>query len=210
MAFLSQLIQYARACSSYECFILRSTRLSSRLLGQGYVRKRLKSTQGSFAVVMGYHQTLWSLPLPNITWHSGHDHIQWHPQLIRHYTNLWIYYRTGPYYRFWPYHQISGGFHRTLQRVRLANKGRLLLRTPCPVLFETCICFNVDTFFPELVMSTDLLSFEHPSVLLFCFFKLSHLTRMPSCDICNVWLLFCLFDYIPTCLCIVQQCWNVF
>ena len=25
-------------------------------------------------------------------------------------------------------------------------------------------------FFPELVMSTDLLSFEHPSVLLFCFF----------------------------------------
>ena len=24
-------------------------------------------------------------------------------------------------------------------------------------------------FFPELVMSTDLLSFEHPSVLLFCF-----------------------------------------
>ena len=26
-------------------------------------------------------------------------------------------------------------------------------------------------FFPELVMSTDLLSFEHPSVLLFCFFR---------------------------------------
>ena len=28
-------------------------------------------------------------------------------------------------------------------------------------------------FFPELVMSTDLLSFEHPSVLLFCFVVLS-------------------------------------
>ena len=26
-------------------------------------------------------------------------------------------------------------------------------------------------FFPELVMSTDLLSFEHPAVLLFCFIK---------------------------------------
>ena len=24
----------------------------------------------------------------------GHDHIQWHPQLIRHYTNSWTYYRT--------------------------------------------------------------------------------------------------------------------
>ena len=27
-------------------------------------------------------------------------------------------------------------------------------------------------FFPELVMSTDLLSFEHPSVLLFCFINI--------------------------------------
>ena len=62
-----------------------------------------------------------------------------------------------------------GGFHRTLQRVRLANRGRLLLRTPGPVQFGTCICSNVETIFPELVMSTDLLSFEHPSVLLFCF-----------------------------------------
>ena len=38
-----------------------------------------------------------------------------------------------------------GGFHRTLQRVRLANRGRLLLRTPCPVPFGTCICSNVET-----------------------------------------------------------------
>ena len=35
--FISQLIRYARACSSYECFILRAARLSSKLLGQGYV-----------------------------------------------------------------------------------------------------------------------------------------------------------------------------
>ena len=38
-----------------------------------------------------------------------------------------------------------GGFHRTLQRVRLANRGRLLLRTPGPVPFGTCICSNVET-----------------------------------------------------------------
>ena len=36
----------------------------------------------------------------------GHDHIQWHPQSIRHYTNLRTYYRTGLYYPFWPYYQI--------------------------------------------------------------------------------------------------------
>ena len=32
-----------------------------------------------------------------------------------------------------------------LQRVRLANRGRLLLRTPGPVPFGTCICSNVET-----------------------------------------------------------------
>ena len=36
------------------------------------------------------------------------------------------------------------GFHRTLQQVRLANRGRLLLRTPGPVPFGTCICSNVE------------------------------------------------------------------
>ena len=41
--------------------------------------------------------------------------------------------------------QNFGGFHRTLQRVRLANRGRLLLRTPGPVPFGTCICSNVET-----------------------------------------------------------------
>ena len=30
-------------------------------------------------------------------------------------------------------------------RVRLANRGRLLLRTPGPVPFGTCICSNVET-----------------------------------------------------------------
>ena len=38
-----------------------------------------------------------------------------------------------------------GGFHRTLQRMRLANRGRLLLRTPGPVPFGTFICSNVET-----------------------------------------------------------------
>ena len=38
-----------------------------------------------------------------------------------------------------------GGFHRTLQRMRLANRGRLLLRTHGPVPFGTWICSNVET-----------------------------------------------------------------
>ena len=46
--FISQLIRYARACSSYECFILRTRRLSSKRLEQGYLAKRLKSSFRKF------------------------------------------------------------------------------------------------------------------------------------------------------------------
>ena len=46
--FISQLIQYARACSSNECFMLRAVRLPNKLLGQGYVKERLKSSLRKF------------------------------------------------------------------------------------------------------------------------------------------------------------------
>ena len=46
--FISQLIRYARACSSYECFILRVRRLSNKLLKQGYLAARLKSSLRKF------------------------------------------------------------------------------------------------------------------------------------------------------------------
>ena len=42
--FISQLIRYARAYSSYECFILRAVRLSNKHLGQGYLKEGLKSS----------------------------------------------------------------------------------------------------------------------------------------------------------------------
>ena len=46
--FISQLIRYAWACSSYECFILRVRRLSCRLLKQGYLVELLKSSFKKF------------------------------------------------------------------------------------------------------------------------------------------------------------------
>ena len=45
---ISQLIRYARACSSHECFNLRAARFSSKFLGQRYVRDRLKSSLRKF------------------------------------------------------------------------------------------------------------------------------------------------------------------
>ena len=106
--FISQIIRYAKACSSYECFILRVVRLSSKLLGQGYVMERLKS---SLRKIYGRYGDLikhYEVPLPQML-HDilGHDNIQWHHQLIRYYTDLRTYYRTGSYYRFRPYYLIS-------------------------------------------------------------------------------------------------------
>ena len=46
--FISQLIRYARASSSYKCFILIAVRLSNELLAQGYVKERLKSSIRKF------------------------------------------------------------------------------------------------------------------------------------------------------------------
>ena len=75
--FISQLIRYARACSSYECFILRAARLSSKLLGQGYVRERLKSSLRNFYGQCGdlikHYEVSFSQMLYDIL---GHDHIQ--------------------------------------------------------------------------------------------------------------------------------------
>ena len=95
--------------------------------------------------IWGSHQTLWSLPLPNVTWHSGTWPYTMTPsidQTLHLFANLLPNWTLIPILTILP---NFGGFHRTLQRVRLANRGRLLLRTPGPVPFGTCICSNVET-----------------------------------------------------------------
>ena len=69
---ISQLIRYARACSS-ECFILRAVRLSNLLYGQGYVKERLRSSLRKFYARKWDLIThiLWGPILPNVTRHSG-------------------------------------------------------------------------------------------------------------------------------------------
>ena len=70
--FISQLIWYSRACSSYECFILRAARLSSISYSDkdmsGNVWNRPLE---SFMVDMGISSNMRKKsPLPNVTWHS--------------------------------------------------------------------------------------------------------------------------------------------
>ena len=80
--FISQLIRYARASSSYECVILKAARLACKL-GQGYVRVRLKSSFRKFSGRYGDLIKHYEVPLSQIL-HDilGHDHIQWYPSLI--------------------------------------------------------------------------------------------------------------------------------
>ena len=122
-----------------------------KLLGQEYVRERLKSSlSGSSMVIMGKHY-IFSL---SQMLHAilGHYHIQWHPPLMKHVTKLW------PYYRLSPYHQIPGSFHRTFETGAASEQRALLLQTPGPVQFGICIWYNVESqrpFSPEFFMFPD-------------------------------------------------------
>ena len=89
--FISQLIPYASACSCYECFFfLRVVQLSTKLLGQGYDKERLKSSLRKFYGRYGDLTKQYEVSLSRIL-HDilDDDHIQWHPPLIRHKINLW-------------------------------------------------------------------------------------------------------------------------
>ena len=77
-----------------------------------------------------------------------------HPLTLRKsFSNLWIWNLTCIYayiiVKFGQLFVISWKvgiyFHGTLQRMRIANRGHLPLRTPGPVPFGTCICSNIET-----------------------------------------------------------------
>ena len=61
--FISQIILYSRASTSYECFILRVVRFSNKLLWQGYVNKRLRSSLRKFYGRYGDLIKLFEVPL---------------------------------------------------------------------------------------------------------------------------------------------------
>ena len=134
VVFISQLIRYAMAWSSYECFILRAARLSCKLLGQGYVMKffdrygdlikHVEASSPKCYINVIYSDTLhWSDISPNRDSVTELD-------LITVFDAITLF------------REVSIGH---LQRGRLANRGRLVLQTPGPVPFGTYICSNVET-----------------------------------------------------------------
>ena len=75
---------YARASSSYECFVLRAMRLSNKLLGQEYVKERLRSSLRKFYGRYGDLIKQYEVPLSRMLHDILDDnYLQWHPPLIR-------------------------------------------------------------------------------------------------------------------------------
>ena len=168
--FISQLIRYARACSSYDRFILRAMRLSNKLLGQGYVKERLKSSLRKFYGRYGDLTKQYEVPLSRML-HDilDDDHIQWHPPLIGHYTNFWplLIWTLLPNLTFY---LIVQGFHRTYATGAACQQRTL---TPpdtwsCPTLGLACVLMS-RPISPELVLSPDFWISNTPRYFSFAF-----------------------------------------
>ena len=127
--FISQLIRYARACSSYGClswgrrdFQINS---SNRDTSRNAMKSSLRKFYDRYGDLIKQYEVSLSQMLNEIPWP---DHIQWQPP-----TDLTLY-RTRPFTEFWvvSIEHLRGVWH--------ADRGRLLLRTPGPIPFGTCIC----------------------------------------------------------------------
>ena len=175
--FISQLIRYARACSSYECFILRAMRLSNKLLGQGYVKERLKSSLRKFYGRYGDLTKQYEVPLSRML-HDilDDDHIQWTPSIDRTLhqfltitdLDLITEFDFLPNCARFPLNICNGCGMPTEDAY---SSGHLVLSH-----FGTCMCFNVETNLSWTCLVSGLLNFEHPSVLLFCLQPLCNLS----------------------------------
>ena len=156
--FISQIIRYARASSSYECFILRAVRLSNKLLGQRYVKERLRSPKRKFYGRYGDLIKQYEVPLSRML-HDilDDDHIctvtPSIDQALHQFLTLLQIWTLLPILTFYP---IARGFHRTFA-MGAACQQRML--TPpdtwsCPTL-GLAIVLMLRPISPELVLFPD-------------------------------------------------------
>ena len=139
-----------------------TTRLSYKLLEQGFVSERLKSFYGRYGDLIKHYKASLSSPKCYISfWES--DILHWsdisrNRNLVNELDLITDFDINIT--------RFKDVFIEHLHWMRLANRGRLLLRTPGPVPFRTFIYSNVDTIMSNLICFRTL-NFEHPLVLFF-------------------------------------------
>ena len=158
--FRTMLFEYPSVLSRF-CLILRATRLSNKLLQQGYAKELLRSSLRKFYgrygdLIKQYEDS----PLMNLKWHS----VTWQYTMTTHYWSDFKPSRdliTNSTYR------ILRGFHyRTFATGVACRQGTLTPAEPGPVPLGLTYVLLVETNpFSELVMIFRTLHFEHPSVL---------------------------------------------
>ena len=86
-----------------------------------------------------------------------HDHMMWNPPLFKHYKTRDLFTEVDLITNFdliTKFRQVSK------EHMQLANRGRLLLQTPGPVPFGSCMCSNVEICLLSL-SCIQTLNFEH-------------------------------------------------
>ena len=152
--------------TSLRPFTLKNVlEFQSILLADFYKTHTLKSSlrkfYGRYGDLIKQYEVSLSQMLNDILWP---DHIQW-----QHPTDQTLY-RTRPFTEFWV---LSIEY---LRRVWHADRGRLLLRTPCPIPLGLAYILLVETNpFPNLSLFYRTMLFEYPSVLSrFCLINVIH------------------------------------
>ena len=144
------------ACSSYEYFILRAVRLFNKLLRQGYVKERLKSSlRKVYGRYREFYQTIWGSPLPNVTRHSGGWPYTATPSIDETLHQFFTLYWSGPLPNL-TFYLIMWGFHRTFATGAACQQRTL---TPpdtwsCPTFGLACVLMSRQIS-PEPVLFPD-------------------------------------------------------
>jgi hypothetical protein len=79
-AYISQLIWCARACSTYNHFLIRGSLLTNTLISQGFLQSR---SQAAFCKFYGsYNDLVWPSFRPHAAWYVSYQSLsRWHTDL---------------------------------------------------------------------------------------------------------------------------------
>ena len=163
--FISQLIRYARACSPYECFIMRTRRLFSKLLIQGCLVERLKSSfrkfYGRYGDLIQQYEASLSQMLNDIL---TLDHLQW-------FSTDQTFQQFHDPDKELDLHRITSGFHLAFATDIACQQGTLTLPDTwfCPPFWDLLMLEFLRPVFPNLPCLFSTFHLVYPSVLsIFC------------------------------------------